>query len=137
VDETEMRNRFGRARVGRLATANAEGRPHLVPLCFVLVDDRIVSVVDAKPKRTQQLRRLSNIRAQPRVSVLVDEYDEDWSRLWWVRADGTARVVESGPERESAVDSLTAKYPQYREQRPAGPVVEITVDRWVGWASGA
>jgi PPOX class probable F420-dependent enzyme len=137
VDETEMRNRFGRARVGRLATANAEGRPHLVPLCFVLVDDRIVSVVDAKPKRTQQLRRLSNIRAQPRVSVLVDEYDEDWSRLWWVRADGTARVVESGPERESAVASLTAKYPQYREQRPAGPVVEITVDRWVGWASGA
>jgi PPOX class probable F420-dependent enzyme len=137
VDETEMRNRFGRARVGRLATANAEGRPHLVPLCFVLVDDRIVSVVDAKPKRTQQLRRLSNIRAQPRVSVLVDEYDEDWSRLWWVRADGTARVVESGPERERAVASLTAKYPQYREQRPAGPVVEITVDRWVGWASGA
>jgi PPOX class probable F420-dependent enzyme len=137
VDETEMRNRFGRARVGRLATANAEGRPHLVPLCFVLVDDRIVSVVDAKPKRTQQLRRLSNIRAQPWVSVLVDEYDEDWSRLWWVRADGTARVVESGPERESAVDSLTAKYPQYREQRPAGPVVEITVDRWVGWTSGA
>lgn len=132
-----MRNRFGRARVGRLATANAEGRPHLVPLCFVLVDDRIVSVVDAKPKRTQQLRRLSNIRAQPWVSVLVDEYDEDWSRLWWVRADGTARVVESGPERESAVDSLTAKYPQYREQRPAGPVVEITVDRWVGWTSGA
>jgi PPOX class probable F420-dependent enzyme len=137
VDETEMRNRFGRARVGRLATANAEGRPHLVPLCFVLVDDRIVSVVDAKPKRTQQLRRLSNIRAQPRVSVLADEYDEDWSRLWWVRADGTARVIESGPERESAVASLTDKYPQYREQPPAGPVIEITVDRWVGWASGA
>jgi PPOX class probable F420-dependent enzyme len=137
VDETEMRDRFGRARVGRLATANAGGQPHLVPFCFVLVDDRIVSVVDAKPKRTQQLRRLSNIRAQPRVSVLADEYDEDWSRLWWVRADGTARVIESGPERESAVASLTDKYPQYREQPPAGPVIEITVDRWVGWASGA
>lgn len=132
-----MRDRFGRARVGRLATANAGGQPHLVPFCFVLVDDRIVSVVDAKPKRTQQLRRLSNIRAQPRVSVLADEYDEDWSRLWWVRADGTARVIESGPERESAVASLTDKYPQYREQPPAGPVIEITVDRWVGWASGA
>jgi PPOX class probable F420-dependent enzyme len=129
-----MRERFGRARVGRLATADADGRPHLVPFCFALVADRIVSVVDAKPKRTQQLRRLANIRAQPRVSVLVDEYDEDWSRLWWVRADGTARVVESGPDRDAAVAELVAKYRQYVEQPPEGPLVEITVDRWRGWA---
>jgi PPOX class probable F420-dependent enzyme len=134
VTEAEMRERFGRARVGRLATADGDGRPHVVPFCFVLAGDRIVSVVDAKPKRTSHLRRLANIRVQPRVSVLVDDYDEDWTRLWWVRADGTARIVENGPDRKEAVAVLTAKYPQYREQPPEGPVVEVTVDRWVGWA---
>lgn len=132
-----MRERLGRARVGRLATADAAGQPHLVPFCFALTGNRIVSVVDAKPKRTPQLRRLANIRAQPRVSVLVDEYDEDWTRLWWVRADGSARVVDSGPAREEAMAALATKYPQYEEQPPAGPVVEITVDRWQGWAASA
>lgn len=130
-----MRERFGSARIARLATADAGGAPHLVPLCFALVGERIVSVVDAKPKRTPKLRRLANIRAQPRVNVLVDEYDEDWTRLWWVRADGTARIVEGGPEREAAVAALTAKYPQYEDQPPEGPVVEVTVDRWRGWAA--
>jgi PPOX class probable F420-dependent enzyme len=129
-----MRERFGSARVARLATVSADGQPHLVPICFALVGTHIVSVVDAKPKRTPQLRRLANIRAQPRVSVLVDEYDEDWTRLWWVRADGAARVIEEGQDREDAVDALRAKYPQYGEQVPTGPVVEVTVDRWVGWA---
>jgi PPOX class probable F420-dependent enzyme len=135
VTESEMRERFGAARVARLATANAEGEPHLVPLCFALIGPRIVSVVDAKPKRSTNLRRLANIRAHPQVSVLVDEYDEDWTRLWWVRADGTARVVESGADRDEAVSALTAKYPQYQEQPPAGPVVEVTVDRWRGWSA--
>jgi PPOX class probable F420-dependent enzyme len=134
VTETEMRERLGRARVARLATVDVDGQPHLVPICFALIGDHIVSVVDAKPKRTPKLRRLANIRAQPRVSVLVDEYDEDWSRLWWVRADGDARVVEDGREREAAVMTLTAKYPQYAELPPGGPVVEITVDRWRGWS---
>src|SRR2546421_2889923 len=119
-----MRERFGAPRVARLATSSAEGEPHLVPLCFALIGPHIVSVVDAKPKRSTNLRRLANIRAQPRVSVLVDEYDEDWTRLWWVRADGTARVVESGVDRDAAVSALTAKYSQYQEQPPAGPVVE-------------
>ena len=130
-----MRERFGNARVARLATADADGRPHLVPLCFALAGDRIVSVVDAKPKRTPQLRRLANIRAQPRVSVLVDEYDEDWTRLWWIRADGVARVVEGGSDRDAAMTALTAKYPQYEEQPPTGPVVDLTVDRWRGWSA--
>jgi PPOX class probable F420-dependent enzyme len=130
-----MRDRFGSARIARLATVDADGQPHLVPLCFALAEDRIVSVVDAKPKRSVNLRRLANIRAQPRVSVLVDEYDEDWTRLWWVRADGAARVVESGAEREQAVAVLTAKYPQYERQPPGGPVVEVTVDRWRGWSA--
>jgi PPOX class probable F420-dependent enzyme len=130
-----MRERFGNVRVARLATVDAEGRPHLVPLCFALAGDRIVSVVDAKPKRTPQLRRLANIRARPQVSVLVDEYDEDWARLWWIRADGVARVVESGVARDDAVAALTAKYPQYRDQPPEGPVIEITIDRWRGWSA--
>jgi PPOX class probable F420-dependent enzyme len=135
VTDAEMRKRFGEARVARLATADAGGRPHLVPLCFALAGDRIVSVVDAKPKRTLELQRLANIRAQPRVSLLVDHYDDDWTRLWWVRADGTARVVGRGAEREDAVALLTAKYPQYEEKPPAGPVLEVTVDRWRGWSA--
>jgi PPOX class probable F420-dependent enzyme len=130
-----MRDRFGSARIARLATVDADGQPHLVPLCFALAEDRIVSVVDAKPKRSVNLRRLANIRAQSRVSVLVDEYDEDWTRLWWVRADGAARVVEAGAERDDAVAALTAKYPQYERQPPGGPVVEVTVDRWRGWSA--
>jgi PPOX class probable F420-dependent enzyme len=130
-----MRERFGNARVARLATVDADGQPHLVPLCFALAGDRIVSVVDAKPKRTPQLRRLANIRAQPRVSVLVDEYHEDWTRLWWIRADGVARVVTEGAERDDAVAALTGKYPQYEKQPPAGPVVEITVERWRSWSA--
>jgi PPOX class probable F420-dependent enzyme len=130
-----MRKRFGSARVARLATVDADGRPHLVPLCFALVGDRIVSVVDAKPKRTPELRRLANIRAQPRVSVLVDEYDEDWTTLWWVRADGVARIVGKGAERDDTVAALTGKYPQYEKQPPAGPVVAITVERWRGWTA--
>jgi PPOX class probable F420-dependent enzyme len=130
-----MRKRFGSARVARLATVDADGRPHLVPLCFALVGDRIVSVVDAKPKRTPELRRLANIRAQPRVSVLVDEYDEDWTTLWWVRADGVARIVGKGAEHDDTVAALTAKYPQYEKQPPAGPVVAITVERWRGWTA--
>ena len=129
-----MREKFQRARVARLATVDENAQPHLVPVCFELVEDRIVSVVDAKPKSTPELRRLANIRAPPRVSLLVDEYDDDWTRLWWVRADGAARVVESGADRDDAVAALTAKYPQYEEQPPGGPVVEVTVDRWVGWA---
>jgi PPOX class probable F420-dependent enzyme len=135
VTDAEMRKRFGEARVARLATADAGGRPHLVPLCFALAGDRIVSVVDAKPKRTLELQRLANIRAQPRVSLLVDHYDDDWTRLWWVRADGTARVVGRGAEREDAVALLTAKYPQYEEKPPAGPVLEVTVDRWRSWSA--
>jgi PPOX class probable F420-dependent enzyme len=129
-----MREKFQRARVARLATVDENDQPHLVPVCFELVEDRIVSVVDAKPKSTPELRRLANIRAHPRVSMLVDEYDDDWTRLWWVRADGAARVVESGADSEAAVAALTAKYPQYQKQPPGGPVVVVTVDRWVGWA---
>jgi PPOX class probable F420-dependent enzyme len=138
VTDAEMRARLGAARVARLATVSSDGRPHLVPICFVLDGDSIVSVVDDKPKTTRALRRLANVRANPRVSVLVDEYDDaDWSRLWWVRADGIARVLESGAERALAVDALRGKYGQYRAEPPDGPVLAVHVETWRGWAASA
>jgi PPOX class probable F420-dependent enzyme len=122
------------ARVARLATLGADGRPHLVPICFVLAGDVLYSAVDEKPKRTKQLKRLKNIRRNPKVSVLVDHYDEDWSRLWWVRLDGDARVLEEGPEREDAVALLLEKYEQYRIQPPTGAVIAIAIERSRAWA---
>jgi PPOX class probable F420-dependent enzyme len=120
------------ARVGRLATVAADGRPHLVPVCFALVGDTVYSAVDHKPKRGGRLKRLDNIRATGRVSLLVDRYDEDWSALWWVRLDGTAEVLD-GPA--AAFRALVDKYPQYARQPPTGPIVAITVTRWSGWTA--
>jgi PPOX class probable F420-dependent enzyme len=137
VDDDDLRARFGAARVARLATVDDGGRPHLVPVCFALRDDTIVSVVDDKPKTTTSLRRLDNVRGHPAVSALVDEYDDDWTRLWWVRADGTAHVhtAEDDPvDHDTAVELLAGKYAQYRERRPRGPVLAIAVDRWRGWS---
>ena len=121
---------FASARVARLATAGADGVPRLVPIVFAVVGDVIHTAVDAKPKSTRSLRRLANIAAEPRVSVLADHYEEDWSALWWARADGTARIVDFSPE---GLAALTARYPQYRATPPPGPFLEITVDRWSAW----
>lgn len=135
LSPAEARARFARARVARLATVSAAGVPHLVPVTFAVLGERIVFVVDDKPKSTTRLRRLDNIAARPSVCLLVDVYDEDWSRLWWARADGTASVVTTDAE---AVDALAARYPAYVERRPGGPVVSIAVGAWSGWAaSGA
>ena len=128
-----MRRRVAAARVGRLATITPGGEPRVVPCCFALADETIVSAVDAKPKSTPALARLDNIRAHPVASLLVDEYDEDWSHLWWVRVDGAARVIESGPERERAIDRLVDKYEQYRAVRPPGAVLELTISSWRSW----
>ena len=129
----EARRRFATARVARLATADADGRPHLVPIVFAATADRIYSVVDAKPKRTTALRRLANIAVNPRVSVLADHYEEDWAALWWVRADGEGRVLgDDAPERAQALTLLAARYPQ---QQPVGAVLAVDVDRWTGWAA--
>jgi PPOX class probable F420-dependent enzyme len=121
--------RLALARIGRLATVTAAGRPHIVPVCFALDRGRIVTAVDAKPKVTTSLARLDNVRATGRASLLVDHYAEDWSQLWWVRADGTAEVLDSDP----AIDALAAKYEQYRTARPAGPVIMIEPERWRSW----
>ena len=124
--------------MARMATVTPEGAPHLVPIVFAAEDDVVYSIVDAKPKRSPKLRRLANIAANPHVTLLVDHYDEDWDTLWWVRADGTATVVEEGPERDRAVELLRAKYPQYRDwAEPIGGAVVIRVDRWRSWSLSA
>jgi len=132
LSRAEARSRFADARVARLATVSAAGVPHLVPITFAVLDERIVFVVDDKPKSTTRLRRLDNIASQPFVCVLVDVYDDDWTRLWWVRADGTATILASDTE---AVDALAARYAAYVERRPPGPVVSIDVTAWIGWAA--
>jgi PPOX class probable F420-dependent enzyme len=126
--------RFASARVARLATVSASGQPHLVPVVFALVGQRIYTAVDAKPKRTKALRRLANIAANPRVAVLVDRYDEDWRALWWVRADGVARIAIE-PEAREGIAALVERYTQYRAEPPPGPVIAIDVDRWSYWSA--
>jgi PPOX class probable F420-dependent enzyme len=128
-----MRSRVAAAEVGRLATVTTDGRPHLVPCCFVLHDDTIYSAVDHKPKSTQHLRRLTNLRANPNATLLVDHYADDWSTLWWVRADGTGRILDAGPDLAAAIALLVAKYHQYRDEPPAGPVIAIDVNTWRAW----
>ena len=134
LPEDEARRRFAAARVLRLATVDERGHPHLVPAVFAAVDRAVFMAVDHKPKRHQDLRRLHNIRATGRVSLLVDHYEEEWRRLWWVRADGTARILTEAADRAGPVQHLAAKYPQYADQLPQGPVTVVTVDRWTGWA---
>ena len=119
------------APVARLATVDREGRPHVVPICFVVDGDTLYTAVDEKPKRTRRLRRLQNIEANPRVEVLIDHYEADWSKLWWVRLRGTAQIVED----PRAVDLLAAKYVQYRERPPAGPVIAIEIEERSEWTS--
>src|SRR6266702_1841713 len=123
MDATAMRRRISEMPVARLATVDAACRPHVVPICFVVDGDTIYFAVDAKPKRTSDLKRLRNIAANPAVSVLVDHYEDDWKRLWWVRADGAARLIADRARAERALDLLARKYPQYRDDRPPGPVV--------------
>jgi PPOX class probable F420-dependent enzyme len=133
LDEERARSLFGAARVARLATVDERGQPHLVPVVFALQGSVVVLAVDHKPKQSTDLKRLRNIRANPRVSLLADHYDENWTQLWWVRADGDAHVL-TGPAAAEPVEWLIAKYRQYLAQPPAGPVVRIEVTTWRGWA---
>jgi len=135
VTPKEARGLFAQARVARLATVGASGRPHLVPIVFALDGDVVYSAVDAKPKRTTALRRLENVRRNPRVALLADHYDDaDWDALWWVRADGGARVLDAQePEARRALELLAGRYAQYRAAPPRGPVLAVAVERWSGW----
>jgi PPOX class probable F420-dependent enzyme len=120
--------------VARLATTDPDGRPHVVPIVFALENDTLYTAVDRKPKRSRRLRRIENARARPDVTVLVDHYEEDWQRLWWIRLRGRARVLDEGEERERAVALLTEKYPQYRDEPPDGPVLAVDVVEIREWA---
>jgi PPOX class probable F420-dependent enzyme len=140
LDPDECRRQFAAARRAVLAGAGTDGRPLLVPVVVAVVsgdpgEDWIVTVVDAKPKTTTALRRLSVVRENPQVAFLVDEYDEDWDRLWWVRADATARVVEDGADHDRAVAALRDRYPRYRDTPPTGPAILARVVRWAGWTA--
>ena len=123
------------ARVARLGTVDAHGAVRLVPVCFAVVGDRLVSAVDHKPKRTGQLRRLDDMRTAGQATVLVDHYDEDWSQLWWIRVRGPADVLDAAddPSARAAVDALVAKYQQYREHRPTGAVWRVALDELRWW----
>jgi PPOX class probable F420-dependent enzyme len=133
MDRSAARQRLADARVGRLATVTPDGRPHIVPCCFVLDGETVYSAVDAKPKSTLALRRLENVRAHAACSLLVDHYAEEWTDLWWIRIDGSGRVIEGGDERQQALELLKEKYAQYRETPPPGPVVALDIARWRMW----
>jgi PPOX class probable F420-dependent enzyme len=134
MDAGLMRRRVATARIGRLSTVSADGTPHLVPLCFVLDGEVLYWAVDQKPKSSRSLKRLRNLAARPQAELLVDHYEEDWRRLWWVRVSCQAQVLEAGEESEQALALLATKYPQYRVLRPPGPVVRMTARRWTGWS---
>ncbi|TML24923.1 MAG: TIGR03668 family PPOX class F420-dependent oxidoreductase [Actinobacteria bacterium] len=129
--------RLTAARVARLATVDPDGRPHLVPIVFALDGNTLYSAVDRKPKRSQTLRRIENARARPDVTILVDHYEDEWSRLWWIRVRGRARVLDDGEERERALGLLQEKYPQYRDEPPDGPVLAVDVTEAREWTASA
>jgi PPOX class probable F420-dependent enzyme len=135
LDQARARALFAASPVLRLATADRAGQPHVVPCTFVVDQQgRITIGIDNKPKATPNLRRLRNIRENPRVSAIVDHYDDDWKQLWWARADGTAAIELSGERHRSHWGQLTSKYPQYRGQVLEGPIIVVAIESWSGWA---
>jgi PPOX class probable F420-dependent enzyme len=133
LDSDQARTLFASASVARLATIGPNGAPHLVPICFAIAHDIIYTAVDGKPKRTTDLARLANIAADPRVALLADRYDDDWTKLWWVRVDGDARLATAEDERELALQALAKAYPQYAVAPPRGPVIAVQPRRFSGW----
>ncbi len=131
----DARSRFMTVPVVRLATADDLGQPHIVVTTFVVAHDVIFTAVDNKPKQSRNLKRLRNIKINPRVSLLADSYADDWTKLWWARAEGTATVIETEDEIAEPIRLLGEKYWQYRQERPEGPVIAVAVVRWTGWAA--
>ena len=134
MTEQEARRRLGSAKVARLATVSERQRPHIVPVTFAVDADLIYTCVDAKPKTTTNLRRLRNIEANPQVAMLADHYADDWSALWWVRADGVASIVADPAAMAAPLRLLAERYPQYLTNPPAGPVIAIDISQWTGWS---
>lgn len=136
VNTDEAQRRFAGARVATLSTVDASGGPHLVAVTFVLDGDIVYTAADGKSNRGRRLRRHDNIQAEPRVSLLVQHWDEDWTKLWWVRATGLAQVTAGSATVDHVVDLLRRKYDQYQRVEVGGPVIEVAVHTWQGWAAG-
>lgn len=134
LSEDDARERLAKADVVRLATADERGKPHAVVVTFVLDGDTVYTAVDNKPKETRDLKRLRNIRANPQVALLADHYENEWKRLWWVRADATAEIIEDETRMARPLRLLRDRYPQYRDNPPEGPVIAMKVDRLTGWS---
>ena len=134
----QARERLTAARVARLATVSAAGQPHLVPVTFAIDTNTdagtVYIAIDHKPKTTTHLKRLANIAANPQVTLLADHYADDWTQLWWSRADGYATVLTDPDDTRPPIALLAARYPQYQATPPTGPVIAITVTAWSGWS---
>ena len=134
-----IRKKLKQARVARLATLDTKGGPHIVPVCFVYDGKAFYTAIDRKPKRVspERLVRLQNIRAVSRVALLIDEYDEDWTRLWYVLIRGKAESIPNSDhqERASAIRKLRIKYPQYARGMLGNdaPIIRITPERTTFW----
>ena len=134
METAEALSRLAAARSGHLATIRPDGLPHVVVVTFAVTADSVVTAIDHKPKSTRWLQRLRNISAHPVAAFLVDHYDDDWTRLWWVRVDGPATIHESGDIHADAIAALAGKYPQYREIQPEGPVIAVALADVTSWS---
>jgi PPOX class probable F420-dependent enzyme len=134
---SKVRAKLKSARVARLATLDSRRRPHQIPICFAIYGNVFYSAIDRKPKRvaSNRLARIKNITKTPQIALLVDHYDEDWSRLWYVLVRGEAKLVSSSAERKRALQLLRAKYPQYKSDmlQDDAPVLRITPVRVTAW----
>ena len=135
MNTTEALEFLAASRVARLATIRPDGRPHIVPITFAVAGETIVTMIDHKPKTTTRLQRLQNIAGNPSVSILVDDWFEDWERLRWARVDGTAQIHDGDEAWRQAREALMEKYPQYQDQPPEGVAISISIDGVTSWAS--
>lgn len=135
MKQDEIDQRLAGARSAVLGTVDRRGRPHLVPIMFARREDRLYTAVDRKPKTTRRLKRLSNIKANPQVSVLVDNYTDDWAGLWWIRLDGAAEVIRSGPRLRQGLALLSDKYEAYAAAPPTGPLIEMRIEVIRSWSA--
>lgn len=135
MDRSEALARLHKSRVGHLATVRPDGTPHIVPITFGVVDDHLFTMVDHKPKTTRRLQRLTNIETNGIAALLVDQYDNEWTDLWWVRIVGVADVHRDGIIWEKAVDALREKYHQYQAQPPRGAAISISIDKVSYWSN--
>ena len=134
---TQQRQFMAAWRIGHLATADASAQPHVIPVCFVVIDENAYVTIDDKPKRRDRpLKRLRNIVENPRAALVVDRYDEDWSRLAWVMLRGRADVLDAGPEHDLAQQALRSRYPQMRSMElEQHPVIALRIDRVASWGA--